>query len=62
MDVIYQVFEPSEEPGEVILVAACETFAEASAVASTGEGRTIEIRSGLTARVVAGPQPGDITP
>lgn len=47
----YQVLEPSEQPGEYVLVHEFEGLNEAIEAAQNGQGRVIEERDGLTSRV-----------
>ena len=52
MDEPYQVFEPADLPGEVVLVGERDTLPEAIELASGAPERTIEQRDGGTARVI----------
>lgn len=60
MDAPYQVFEPADQPGEVVLVDEFETLPEALAAADGGEGRTVEWREGGTARVIPQEDPSNL--
>lgn len=59
MDAPYQVFEPADLPGEVVLVDEFETLPEAMASADEGDGRTVEWRDGGTARAVPHDEPSN---
>ncbi len=48
----YQVFEPADLPGEVVLVGEFATVSEAADAVDAGAGRTVEWRDGGTARSV----------
>jgi hypothetical protein len=48
----YQVFEPTPEGDAFILVDEYSTLEEAVVEAEKAEGRVVELREGMTARLV----------